>query len=262
MKEKEDEGLFQKGPQIKYAEEAPEIDLEEFKKVINSRRSVRIYKQDADVPESVMRDSLEMALLAPSSSNLQPWEFWWIRNSEKKKKLVHACFDQLAAKTAKELVVVVARTKTWKENNQAIVDYLLSRNRATPKSVLHYYQKLMPFMMNQGFLGIRGLLKRLYFFVTGFYKVVPRKPHSHEDMRTWAVKSTALACENFMLSIRAHGFDTCPMEGHDACRVRKILGIPSDGELVMIISVGKRDVGGVYGRRFRLESERFIKEIN
>jgi nitroreductase len=145
-----DKDLFQKGPQINYHEEAPAINIEEFHKLIQSRRSIRIFDEKEAIPEAVMKDCLEMALLAPNSSNLQPWEFYWIRNPEKKALLVEACFSQLAAKTAQELVIAVAHTKTWKSNNQQILHYLTNKKNETPKSVLHYYGKLIPFMMNQG----------------------------------------------------------------------------------------------------------------
>ena len=42
-------------------------------------------------------------------------------------------------------------------------------------------------------------------------------------MKVWSQKTTALACQNFMLSMRAYGFDTCPMEGFDSSRLKKIL---------------------------------------
>jgi nitroreductase len=80
-------------------------------------------------------------------------------------------------------------------------------------------------------------------------------------MRVWAVKSTALACENFMLAMRAHGFDSCPMEGYDAVRVSKIINLPCGAEPMMVFGCGKRKVGGVFGRRFRLPSSQFIKII-
>jgi nitroreductase len=52
----------------------------------------------------------DLALLAPNSSNLQPWTFYVVQNPAKKKQLVKACLGQLAAKTASELIVCVART--------------------------------------------------------------------------------------------------------------------------------------------------------
>ena len=54
-----------------------------FFEALNKRRSVRKFT-NAEVPEAVMKKCLKASLLAPNSSNLQPWEFYWIRNNEKK----------------------------------------------------------------------------------------------------------------------------------------------------------------------------------
>ena len=63
-----------------------------FFEVVDKRRSVRRFTE-SEVPESVMRKCLKAAILAPNSSNLQPWEFYWIRDEEKKKKVF--TFDQV-----------------------------------------------------------------------------------------------------------------------------------------------------------------------
>jgi len=107
-------------PAYMYTEKAPKIDEKEFQKVINSRRSVRIF-EEGDIPEKIMKKSLENALLAPNSSNLQPWEFYRVKTPEMKKKLTYACFNQIPAKTASELIVVVARTTTWKEHAKEMI---------------------------------------------------------------------------------------------------------------------------------------------
>jgi len=80
-------------------------------------------------------------------------------------------------------------------------------------------------------------------------------------MRVWAVKSTALACQNLMMGFSAYGYDTCPMEGLDSKRVKKILGIKGKSEIVMAISAGKRAANGVYGPRIRMPKEQFIKIV-
>ncbi len=72
-----------------HSEEAEEIKKEDFIKTVKSRRSVRNYN-DEPVLEKDMKDCLELALLAPNSSNLQPWEFYWVRSLEKKQRLLKA----------------------------------------------------------------------------------------------------------------------------------------------------------------------------
>ena len=107
---------------------------------------------------------------------------------------------------------------------------------------------------------LSGTTKILIFFL-GIFKVIPREPNSYSDMRVWAHKTTALACENLMLALRAYGYDSCPMEGMDSKRVKKMLNLPRKAEVCMVISVGKRASNGVYGKRFRMSSDKFIKII-
>lgn len=78
-------------------------------------------------------------------------------------------------------------------------------------------------------------------------------------MRVWSVKTTALACENFMLGMTAQGYDTCPMEGFDEVRVQKLLNLPSDAEVVMVIGCGKRAENGVYGPQVRFDKNLFLR---
>ena len=59
----------------------------------------------------------------------------------------------------------------------------------------------------------------------------------------------------------AKGYDTCPMEGSDTLRVKKLLGLPFGAEINMIISCGIREEKGVYGERFRIPFEEVYKEV-
>jgi nitroreductase len=75
------------------------------------------------------------------------------------------------------------------------------------------------------------------------------------DQRVMVHKSCALAAQTFMLSISAEGFQSCPMEGFDAVRVKKHLNLPAGAEINMIVSVGKGTEEGVWGPRFRVPYE-------
>ena len=141
-----------------------------------------------------------------------------------------------------------------------MVEYLNSKKNP-PKEALKYYNKFTKIAYSQGFLNIFGLLKKIYISIVGMYKVIPREPTSFNDMKVWSQKTTALACQNFMLSMRAYGFDTCPMEGFDSYRLKKILNLPSKAQVCMVIGAGRRDPKGVYGKQFRFDNSFFIKEV-
>ena len=53
----------------------------EFRSVIESRRSVRSYR-DRAVPEELVGSVLDAGRLAPSGGNMQPWEFVLVRGKE------------------------------------------------------------------------------------------------------------------------------------------------------------------------------------
>ncbi|MDX1919941.1 MAG: nitroreductase family protein, partial [Candidatus Caenarcaniphilales bacterium] len=74
-------------------------------------------------------------------------------------------------------------------------------------------------------------------------------------------KTTALACENFMLAISAQGFDSCPMEGFDEHKVKKILDLKGSSHIAMVIAVGKADSKGIYGNRYRIPRELTVFEV-
>lgn len=243
-----------------YIEEAIETSREEFVKIVESRRSVRIYNE-SKIKEADMLECLRLSLLSANSSNLQPWEFYWVKDKMKKNQLVDYCLGQPAAKTAQELIVCVARPDHWLRNRDLMISDFRSKEKNIPKSVQIYYNKIVPLAYRQGFLGILGFLKRIAISFMALRKSIPREPTSFNDMKIWAHKSTALGCQTLMLALRAFGYDSCPMEGIDSYRIKKLLKLPKSAQITMVISAGKRAKNGVYGKRYRLDSDKFIKIV-
>jgi len=228
----------------------------DFFETVKTRRSIRKYTSRA-VPAEVIQKALDAALLAPNSSNLQTWEFYWVKSADKKAKLVEACMSQSAARTAQELVVIVANPALWKKTNPKMAEFITTVN--APKLVATYYQKLVPFTYGTWYLAP---LKWLIYNGVGLFRPMVRTPVSHRDVQEVAVKSAALASENFMLAITAQGFSTCPMEGFDECRVKRLLKLPFGSRVVMVISVGEADpVRGTWGPQVRFDRDWFVKEV-
>ena len=234
----------------------------DFFDLVNKRRSVRKFS-DENVPENVIKKALKAALLAANSSNLQPWEFYWVKDMNKKDLLVKACFSQNAAKTAKELIVAVSRIDTWKRNRDLImVNY--KKNGEETSIVKKYYNQVVPLAYLHDQIGIFGIIKKIILFfvsMVGLFKPVPRGPVSRQDVFEIVTKTTALACQNFMMGLVAQGYDSCPMEGFDHKRVKKILSLNRQSHVVMVLGIGKRDPKGIYGERFRIDDDLVIKII-
>jgi nitroreductase len=234
---------------------------------INYRRSVRIYDPEKKIDSALVKKCIYQASLAPNSSNMQLWEFYHIKSKEAIQKIAPLCFNQNAARTAEELVIFVTRKDLWKKrknSNLQMIDRIFppkpkSEQSSREKVSRNYYGKLIPFAYSD-FLGIFGFLKYLMILVIGLFKPIFREVRN-SDMRIVAHKTCALAAENFMLSMAAEGYDTCPMEGSDTWRVKKVLNLPRGAEINMIVSCGIRKPEGVYGERFRIPFGEVYKEI-
>ncbi len=234
---------------------------------IQYRRSVRVFKDSVELDDAKVKQCLENATLAPTSSNLQLWEFYHITDKDTLKAMTKACLGQNAAKTAKQLVVVVARKDLWRKRAKANITFLKKSMGEKPKEeyskrekfALGYYQKLIPSIYTD-FLGVLGWLRYIIFSIIGLFRPIYREARN-SDMRIVAHKSAGLAAQNFIISMAAIGYDTCPMEGSDTLRVKKILKLPMGAEITMVIGCGIRDEQGVYGTRFRIPFEEVYKKI-
>lgn len=227
----------------------------QLRALIESRRAVRRFTTE-HVPEAVIRDCLELAVLAPNSCNLQPWSFQVIREPALLEQLHPVCMGQHAAR-APLIIAVLARPDTWRQACANVVDYWPEAE--VPERIRHFYRKTAPFQYNQGWCGWRGLFKRQLVRLLGLRRALMRTPNSLAQMRLWAVKSTALAAENLMLAFQSHGYSTCPMEGFDEVRLRRVLSLPRQAIPIMLLAVGKPGEKAVYNPRLRFPLEQHVE---
>ncbi|WP_408954382.1 nitroreductase family protein [Natroniella sp. ANB-PHB2] len=72
---------------------------------IRERASIREYKSQ-EIPEETLHKILEAAHLAPSAGNIQPWEFFVIKNQAKIEELAKVAYGQEWMAEAPVVVVV------------------------------------------------------------------------------------------------------------------------------------------------------------
>jgi len=229
-----------------------------LEEIINYRRSVRHYK-DLPIYSEKVKHCIELATLAPNSSNMQLWEFYHITNPEILKKLAVACLSQEAATTAQQMVVFVTRQDLYRKRAKKMMELetqnVLKNSPETKrekriKSWKMYYGYVMPFLYAR-FLGILGIVRKIMMNIIGIFRTITYQV-SENDMRVVVHKTCALAAQTFMLAMANEGYDTCPMEGFDGRKVKSILKLPYGAEINMIVSCGIRDEIGVWGDRMRI----------
>jgi nitroreductase len=152
-------------------------------------------------------------------------------------------------------VVFVTRGDLWKSrakwNYDRVREGIVGEPNKLQKRGLDYYTKLMPLAYRSDWFGFFAFVRRTISFFGGLTKPFYRMG-GKADQRVTVHKSCGLAAQTFMLSIASEGFESCPMEGFDAKRVKKALNLPRGAEINMIIAVGKATEEGIWGPRNRV----------
>ena len=242
------------------------MNLEE---VLNYRRSVRYYLPNTDLDTKKVKHCLEMATLAPSSSNMQLWEFYHITNKEMIQKMAYASLSQNTVATANQLVVFVARRDLFRSRAKKVFAFErenIKRNSPADRQAKRtknseiYNGTLMPFLYAR-FFGLLGLFRKILTVPVSLFRPMFTDT-SESDQRVVVHKSCALAAQTFMIAMANEGYDTCPLEGFDSRRIKRLLKLPLGAEINMIVSCGIRNGNkGVFGERFRLPFDEVYNEI-
>ena len=229
-----------------------------LEEIIKYRRSVRHYKNYPIDAEKVQH-CIELATLAPNSSNMQLWEFYHVINPEILKKLSIACLNQESATTAQQIVVFVTRQDLYRKRAKKMME-LETQNvlKNSPelkqekriKRWKMYYGSIMPFLYIRSF-GVFGIARKIIVNIIGLFRPIVYQV-SENDMSVVVHKTCALAAQTFMLAMASENYDTCPMEGFDSRKVKSILKLPFGAEINMVISCGIRDDNGIWGDRIRI----------
>lgn len=237
--------------------------------VLNFRRSIRDYQTDNHLDTEKVKHCLELATLAPNSSNMQLWEFYHITDRELIKKMANASLSQNAVASANQLVVFVTRGDLYRSRAKQVLDFQrdnIKRNSPPDRQASRikksevYYGKLMPLVYAR-FFGLVGLFRKILTVSVSLFR--PMFTDSSEcDQRIVVHKSCALAAQTFMIAMANEGYDTCAVEGFDSRRVKKLLKLPSGAEINMLIPCGIRNGDkAVHGERYRVPFDQVYKNI-
>ena len=209
-----------------------------------------------------MRDCLRDAVLAPSASNLQCYELYWVRNDEKKKRLAELCLDQPGATTSGDLIVIVSRVDLWQSHLKKLLGIMTDGGKKPLNGPIRdYYENIVPMLMKTDRWGFNNLTRRFMFWYKSRSEPTVNGPVTRADHRIYGHIQASLAAENLMLSLAAHGYESCPMGGIDQAGIGKLLGLPSTAEVTMVIGAGTGTPQGLFSPRVRLPFSDLVKEV-
>lgn len=171
---------------------------------IETRRAVKHYIPGHEMPESDLKELIRLVKLAPSSFNMQNYRILVIRDSELRKAIREAAWDQAQVTDASVLFIMCADLNAHKE------DPSIYWNHAPQE--------------------VRDILGPM---IKPFYE------GNEQLIRDEAIRSSALAGMTLMLAARELGYDSCPMVGFDPEKVAGLINLPDDHVLSFMIPVGK-----------------------
>lgn len=204
----------------------------DFQTVIRERHSVRQYDPSVKIPREEMEEILKDAILAPSSSNLQPWRFLVIDDAEHLKKLLPIANNQEQVLQASAVIAVFGDMK-WYEKGEKIYSMAEEAGYMTEE------------------------VKQRFIYTA---------EHIYANMDTSVKESivdvdAGLISMQLMLSARARGYDTVPMGGYNKAQFIEEFKVPSHYRSVMLIAIGKAAAPGRPTVRLPLEDVTFWNEI-
>lgn len=200
------------------------------------RRAVRHFKPDP-LPPGILEELLDLANRAPSGFNLQPWHFVVVTEPARRAALQEAAMGQAQIGEAPATVIFVADPEAWRVHLGEVLAMGKAEGAVSPRYE-RQLRRTVPPAFALGPLGLLGLARALFLPLRRLFTPTPTLPVTRSGLKAYAVKQTMLAVQTFMLAAAAASLDTCPMEGFDEVRLKRLLGIPRRMTVPVIVAVG------------------------
>lgn len=171
---------------------------------IEKRRSIKNFDPSHIIPKQQIDKILYAAILSPTSYNIQNWRFVTIANKDLQAKIRQASWNQAQVTDASVVVVLCADLFAWKKDPARYW-------KNAPQATRDY---LVPAII---------------------------KSYEGQDQfqRDEAIRSCGMAAQTIMLAAKAMEYDSCPMIGFDPKQVAKLINLPDDHMIAMMITIGK-----------------------
>jgi Nitroreductase len=184
---------------------------------LNWRYATKKMDPSKPVPEDKIARIVEAARMAPTSSGLQPFHIFVIRNKELREKLKEAAYGQSQLTDGSHLLVFAAYDNYDDARIDAVRDQHASERPGAEEALGTYYDRL----------------KSMY---------LPRDARTNADH---AARQAYIALGFALAAAAELEVDSTPMEGFEPEKFDGILGLKDKGlKTVVILPLGTRDAEG------------------
>jgi nitroreductase len=176
----------------------------DISKAVEERRAVKHFDPNHKFTEAEIEQLMSLAILSPTSYNIQNWRFVLVKDQELRQQIRKVAWNQAQVTEASLLFVLCADVKSWeKEPNRYWCN--------TPKE----FQDFIIPAIDAYYRG-RDLVQR-----------------------DEAMRSCGIVAQTLMLTAKSMGYDSCPMVGFDFEAVAKLINLPGDHVIAMLLAIGK-----------------------
>ena len=172
---------------------------------IEQRRAVKSYDPAHKLSDDEFNRLMHYATLSPTAFNIQNWRFVRVADPQLRQAIRQVAWDQAQVTDASELLILCFDSKSWDKQPQRYWQH-------APQAVQDF---LLP------------AIKQYY-------------EHREQVQHDEGMRSCGIAAMNIMLQAKAMGFDSCPMDGFDYDAVEKLINLPADHQIAMMVVIGKK----------------------
>jgi len=201
-----------------------------LKKVYEERRSVNNFNSEKPLEEALLKEIIDLAVLAPSAFNLQPWRLIAVQTEEGKDKLLPLAFNQPKIKQAPVTLILVADKDGYKAENPVWSELKELAGEDNAKGAME---------MAAGLYGT-----------------------SEECQLKFAESNAGLLAMSIMYAAKGLGVDSHPMSGMDFEGIHKAFDLKESETVVMLIALGYHDESQtLYPRRLRRGFDQIVEAV-
>lgn len=199
--------------------------------IVSQRRATQGFKSEP-IPDNILKELLELSLLAPSGYNLQPWRLVVVRDPDNRKRLRKVAMNQAKVEEAPVVLIVCADPDAWQKDLDKMLELSKQMGAVTEEEAAD---------------SIRESAGKYLATV---------------DNKIWATKQTMILFTHLMLLAETYGLDTAPMEGFEEEEVKESFNIPENYLVLALLAIGyankdDRPFSGRFDLATVVSSERF-----
>jgi len=202
---------------------------------IYQRRDKGIFSQ-RPVSRDLLLALLQAAQRAPSSFNLQPWQFIIVDDADMKSLLSLAALGNNSLSTAPVIIAIVSDPDAWRNHDEIINGETLLGCISNEEVTM--LRKKMRTHFQRGFLGLSGTFKKIRFLWNNLAQASRKPICSFEDASHYAAMQSMLPTAYLQLAASSLGLHSEIIDDYDEGRLKKLLKVPSRMSIPVVLPLG------------------------